>query len=207
MTPDPAIRSPALPTIVLVSASPRRKAILDRLGIPHRIAPAGILEDLKPGVPAEAASVGLAEAKLRAYLDSIEGEPTDWALAADTVIDLGGRVVGKPESREEARTLLLAFSGRVHRVVTGLALYNPRAKAVATGSASTEVRFARLTSEEIAWYLDTGEWRDAAGGYRIQEKGESLVEGIVGSPSNVMGLPIRAFCEILSREHYPFFAP
>ena len=203
-----ALSRPDVPEgIVLVSASPRRKAILGRLGIPFTVESVSISEELVQGVEAVEQAVALARAKLEAYLGR-HREPPDlksWAFAADTVIEMDGRVIGKPRTRSGASGLLRAYSGRSHTVITGLALFNPISGAIVSDSASTEVHFARLSAGEIEWYLDTGEWMDAAGGYRIQDRGEILVEAVHGSYSNVVGLPIRTFCGMLHSQQHPYF--
>jgi nucleoside triphosphate pyrophosphatase len=127
----------------------------------------------------------------------------EWALAADTVIACGRRIYGKATSRPEAIEMLASLAGRAHTVVTGIALYDPRSGTVLQIEESTNVRFARLSEDEINAYVDTEEWRGAAGAYRIQGRGELLVASVSGSYSNVVGLPIRALYVILKERGFP----
>jgi septum formation protein len=126
-------------------------------------------------------------------------------LAADTVVALGNRIIGKPADRAEAGRILRALSGRTHRVVTALALFNPHDRSVAVETAMTKVVFSALTEEEIQWYLCSDEWKGAAGGYRIQKKGSVLVKRIEGSCSNVVGLPIQTFYGMVQAQRYGLF--
>lgn len=184
-------------TLILASGSPRRSEILQRLGIPHRAVPQDIDETFTGDDPVEE-STRLARAKLESLLSGWAG-PHPLALAADTFIFFNNAFLGKPENRDEALRMLSALSGKSHDVITGLALHSPEF-GITSAAAVTRVFFGRLTPEEIDWYLDTGEWRGAAGAYRLQEKGAGLVDRIEGSCSNVMGLPIRTFYGML-RQH------
>ena len=188
-------------TIILASGSPRRIEILRNLGIPFSISPQNIDESFAGSDPVEE-SQRLARDKLRALLSGLKGTTT-WALAADTFIHFKGEFYGKPSDRGEAGRMLEAFSANEHSVVTGLAFCSP-SLGITTTATETRVTFAPLSPEEIEWYLDTGEWEDAAGAYRAQDRGAVLIEGIRGSFSNVMGLPIRAFYGMLRQHHYPF---
>lgn len=112
----------------------------------------------------------------------------DLVLGADTVVALDGRPRGKPGDRLQAAAGLRALGGREHEVWGGIALRE--GARVTTSSARTLVRFRALSTEEIDWYLDSGEWRDRAGGYAIQGRGAALVEAIEGDFFNVVGLPV-----------------
>lgn len=190
--------------IILASASPRRSEILSRLGIPFRAVPADIDEKIVHTDPHEAVK-DLSLKKARASGSSFKGKPFRWHLGADTMVLAGNMMIGKPGTSEEAEKYLRLFSGKKHEVITALTLLDTENNTVTTSSESTSVWFAPLSGMEISWYLTTGEWEGAAGGYRIQEKGECLVERIEGSFSNVMGLPIRLFFSILLAAGYPVY--
>lgn len=172
--------------LTLASRSPQRRAILEQLGIPHRVQ-APEVEELAYGEPHELV-VENALRKARA----VEG---DLVLGVDTTVALGARVLGKPADEAEATGHLRALSGRSHTVHSGLALVESgRERAAAT---ATEVSFRELSSADLRWYLGTGEWRERAGAYAIQGKGAALVTGIHGDYSNVVGLPIPLLLELV----------
>ncbi len=135
-----------------------------------------------------------------------------WIVGADTVIDLDNEILGKAEDARHARSMLQRLSGRTHVVITGMCLLVgfPTRRAEpdegppveALESVRTKVRFGELTRREIDGYIASDDWRDAAGAYRIQSLGSALVEGIVGSYTNVVGLPLRRFCGMLRRYGY-----
>jgi len=200
-------RSPLEP-LVLVSASPRRRELLEQIGIPFVVEPVEVDESPTPGLAPVAQTIAIAMRKIGAYLEGLataQQPSVRWALAADTLVNLDGRLIGKPATEEQAARVLADLSGRTHFVVTGLALYNPLTGGVINGSAVTEVAFARLSAGEIDWYVSTGEWKDVAGGYRIQGKGTLLIESFTGSYSNVMGLPTRAIYGMLQDQGHPYF--
>jgi septum formation protein len=158
-----------------------------------------------------AEAVRLAEKKLTSLLANLDPNLRDtWKLAADTFI-LGpaftgapgaGPFWGKPRDREEAGAMLRLLSGRTHRVITGLALADPQGR-IYTGAETTRVHFAPLPKPSLEAYLDTGEWEGAAGAYRIQGRGETLVQWIKGSYTNVMGLPLYRLYAMLKENGYP----
>lgn len=173
--------------LVLASASPRRVELLAQVGIvPHDILPADIDE-----TPAHREQPGplakrLALAKGRAVATGISDA---WVLSADTVVGLGRRILGKPESESDARKFLSMLSGRRHRVYGGVALFTPDGR-VSTRLVTTSVSFKRLETAEIDAYIATGEWQGKAGGYAIQGSAGAFVKGINGSYFNVVGLPL-----------------
>jgi septum formation protein len=171
---------------VLASASPRRAQLLARLGVSPEIRPAGIDESPRPDEPAADLVARLAGAKAAAAAGAGAGDEV--VLAADTVVVLGGRVLGKPADRADAAEMLGDLSGRTHEVVTGLAVQ--RGAVCAVDRVTTAVTFRRLTPAEIAWYLDTGEPDDKAGAYGLQGAGAVLVSAVAGSDTNVIGLPL-----------------
>lgn len=190
-------------TILLASGSPRRAEILKTLGLPFLAVPPDLDEDLA-GLSPQAMVLQLAEDKAAAMTARAGQKGIQWIMAADTLIDLDGLPAGKPGDRDEAGRMLKSLSGREHSVITGLCVIRLAPECVETEAVETRVRFGTLTENEIEWYLRTNEWVDAAGAYKIQGKGAVLVEGICGSYSNVVGLPIRPFYGILMRLNYPY---
>jgi septum formation protein len=142
---------------------------------------------------AEAVAIVNAERKLNAALANGDDGTTP-ILGVDTVVELDGRLYGKPESEEEARATLTALAGREHQVVSAMALW--RADRTMAAVATTAVRFRAQDDRLLDWYLASGEWRDRAGGYAIQGRGAALVESIRGDYFNVVGLPVAALLEL-----------
>ncbi|MCB2226326.1 MAG: septum formation inhibitor Maf [Desulfarculaceae bacterium] len=177
--------------LVLASASPRRQEMLARVGLAYRLAPAEIDEALLPGENAEQAASRLALAKARA----VQAEPHEAVLAADTLVVLGARIMGKPEDDAEARDMLERLSGAEHQVLTGFCLrYNGSEH---SGLGRTKVRFRELSPGEIAAYIASGEPRGKAGAYAVQGLGAALVKEVSGSYTNVVGLPLASVVELL----------
>jgi septum formation protein len=174
--------------IALASASPQRRAILDQLGIPFEVRPANVPE-LEEGDPA---TIALENARRKAA--AVEATHV---LGVDTVVALDGRIYGKPADEHEARVTLHALSGRTHEVWSGICL---------TGAGERVERTA-VTFREVGglmdWYVASGEWRDRAGGYAIQGRGAALVTRIEGDYSNVVGLPVAAFTDLLATLGFP----
>lgn len=189
-------------TILLASASPRRKEILTRLGLPFEVKPADIDERISVADPRGAAEE-LALKKVKASRKAAGLSGFRWHLAADTIVTAEGKMLGKPEDEKEAKGFLRMLSGKKHEVITALSFLDTGSGSIITLSDSSIVWFAPLGEKDIDWYIGTGEWEGAAGGYRIQEKGECLVEKIEGSFSNIVGLPIRLFFSILLAAGYP----
>jgi septum formation protein len=167
------------PELVLASRSPQRRLILEQLGIRFRVEVPEV-EELDRGEPREVV-VENARRKARA----VEGP---LVLACDTEVVLDGQVFGKAHDAEQAETYLRRLSGRTHEVWGGLVLRHDGEER--TAHACTRVQFRRLEQREIAWYLDTGEWRERAGAYAIQGRGSALVEAVDGDFWNVVGLPL-----------------
>jgi nucleoside triphosphate pyrophosphatase len=180
--------------LVLASASPRRRALLEQVGLCFEVRPVEDAEDTAPAndAPAEHARKS-AETKAVA---ASRADPGVLVLGADTVVALDGRVLGKPRDEAEAVTMLAALSGREHEVHTGVAMgYGGRV--LLADVVTTRVRFRRLSPEEIADYVRSGEPMDKAGAYGIQGRGALLVAGIEGCYSNVVGLPLSRTWELL----------
>ena len=178
-------------TLVLASASPRRRALLERAGYEFEVDPAGV-EEVEAGDPERAAREN-ARRKARAVAARRPGRTV---LGADTVVELDGRVLPKPAGPEQAAQWLRALSGRTHRVLGGICLVGPDG-GEREALERTEVRFRKLTEEEIAGYVGTREWEGKAGGYAIQGAGGELVAEVAGSRDNVVGLPVEALRELL----------
>ena len=176
---------PETPTIVLASASPRRRELLARLGIePARIAAADIDETPLKGELPRAYAERVAREKAEAAADA-----EAHVLAGDTVVAAGRRILPKAEDEATARKCLELLSGRRHRVFSAVAIRAPDGT-IRQKLSETSVRFKRLSAEEIAAYLASGEWHGKAGGYAIQGSAEGLIAWIQGSHSGVIGLPL-----------------
>ncbi len=182
-----------MPDLTLASASPRRKELLEAAGIRFRVLPSQVPEELRADLPLRPALEDLALRKAGEV--SSELDERTWVLAADTVVVLDGHVLGKPEGRSEARSMLLLLSGRAHRVITAVALLGPKCRRAF--SVETEVRFQRLSVAQIDWYTSLKEPYDKAGAYAIQGQGAFLVESIEGSYTNVVGLPMAETLRLL----------
>ena len=190
------------PVIILASKSPRRQEIFKRLELPCIIKPCNIDEttdhtDIKEAV------LELAERKLDHAVQENLNAAEKWIFAADTLVFSDQKMLGQPGTEDEAFDFIKKLSGKSHDVVTGIALYSREKDKKYIDMDRTSVIFPELSNEIIKWYISTGEWKGAAGGYRIQEKGGCLVESIEGSYSNVMGLPIRRFFCMMLSAGYP----
>lgn len=179
--------------LVLASGSPRRRQILESLGLAFDVRPPDVDETLGPGEEATAAVRRLAEEKAAA----VDAAPDELVLAADTIVVLDGELLGKPADPREAAAMLARLAGRSHLVITGIALRT--AAPVLSDAARTRVTFRALERREIEAYVATGEPLDKAGAYGIQGFGSALVERIDGDFYNVMGLPVPALLDLLRR--------
>ncbi len=176
------------PEVVLASASPRRREILALTGVSFGIDPAEVDERILPGEAPRAHVERLALAKAEAVAPRW---PRSVILGCDTVVVLdGGNILGKPQDGPDAARMLRLLSGKEHAVLSGVAVLRPATGARQVVTVETRVRFKPLTEGEIAWYVESGEPMDKAGAYAIQGRGGIFVEGIVGPPSNVVGLPL-----------------
>jgi septum formation protein len=174
-----------VPELVLASASPRRRELLSRLGIePLRIAPADIDETPRNGELPRVYAARMAREKAIAAAD--DGA---FVLAGDTVVAAGRRILPKADDETTARRCLELLSGRRHRVLSAISLRAPDGT-VRERLSETQVRFKRMSDDEITAYLAGGEWHGKAGGYAIQGSAEGLIAWIAGSHSGVVGLPL-----------------
>jgi septum formation protein len=181
--------------LVLASASPRRLDLLRQIGIePFRVAAADIDESPFPRELPAFYAIRLACEKAAAVAPQFPG---DFILAADTVVAVGRRILGKPANADEARAFLRLLSGRRHQVIGGVAVIDATGR-VHPRTVTSAVRFGRLSDADVDGYLATGEWRDKAGGYAIQGRAATFVAFISGSYSNIVGLPLHETAALLA---------
>jgi septum formation protein len=194
------------PKLVLASGSPRRVSLLNQSGIePDALQPANVDETPLRGELPRACANRLARAKAEAALDHVRADEElkgSYILAADTVVAVGRRILPNPELIDEAAQCLRLLSGRNHRVHTAVCLVTPN-EAFRQRLVETRVRFKRLSHDDIETYLACGEWRGKAGGYAAQGIAGSFIVKIVGSYSNVVGLPLYEAITLLAGEGYP----
>lgn len=192
--------------LVLASGSPRRIELLQQAGIePYRVFPADIDETPQKAEHPRSLAKRLSKEKAEKALASLSKE-AGWEgdahiLAADTVVAVGRRILPKADLLDEASNCLRLLSGRSHRVYTGLCLITPGGK-IRQKLVETRVRFKRLSREELESYLASGEWRGKAGGYAVQGLAGTFVVKLVGSYTNVVGLPLYETVSLLSGEGY-----
>lgn len=182
--------------VILASNSPRRKELLAGLGVEYEVR---TLPDVDESYPATLTGANIplyiAQEKANAYREMMQ--PGELMITADTIVWLDGKVLGKPEGREEAMQMLRDMSGRTHEVFTGVCITTPEWQR--SFAAATEVRFSELSEDEITYYVDRYQPMDKAGAYGVQEWiGFIGVENISGSYYNIMGLPVqRLYRELL----------
>ena len=194
------------PKLVLASGSPRRLSLVNQVGIePDALRPTDVDETPKRGELPRAYATRLAREKAEAALamvridDELKGS---YILAADTVVAVGRRILPKAELLDEAAQCLRLLSGRNHRVHTAISLVTPK-ETFRSRYVETRVRFKRLSDEDIEAYLASGEWRGKAGGYAAQGIAGGFLVKIVGSYSNIIGLPLYETMSLLSGEGFP----
>ncbi|HEX4952913.1 MAG TPA: Maf family protein [Thermoanaerobaculia bacterium] len=189
------------PSLVLASGSPRRRELLASLDLDFTVRPVHLDEtpraDEVPSTYVERLACEKAAARATA------GE---LVLAADTTVVLDGEILGKPEDEADARAMLGRLAGRLHVVLTGVALFAPDGDRLASTVERSSVRIAPLTPGEIAWYVATGEPMDKAGSYAIQGLGSLFVEEVEGNYTNVVGLPIPATWRLFRQLGYDLLA-
>jgi septum formation protein len=177
--------------LILASASPRRQELLESAGIQLEIMPSNADEKFEAGEGPEEHVIRLANAKA---MEVARKNPDRWILAADTVVVIDGKVLGKPGNPEEAKEMLQMLSGQEHRVITGYCIYHSSSRKKKERSVISQVRFKPLSAGEIQWYIDTEEPYDKAGAYAVQGKAAFMVKEVHGSYTNVVGLPL---CEVV----------
>ena len=182
--------------LILASSSPRRDELMRAVGVPFRVVPSKVEEVPAPGEPpgrfVRRAARDKGEEVAKRYPDS-------FILAADTIVVVSGRILGKPKDAKDGARMLKQLAGREHRVVTAVCLLRSRDGYRDEACETTRVRFRDLSRREIAGYLKTGETGDKAGAYAAQGAGNLLIDRIVGSYTNVVGLPMTRVVEMLLR--------
>lgn len=181
--------------LILASSSPRRKELLSQIGVRFTVNPVAICEDVNPGEAAEAYVARLALEKAQACFAQTAGELP--VLGSDTTVVFDHKIMGKPRSESEAIATLLSLSGKEHEVITGVAVVS--AEQTLSSVVKTKVKFKNLNEDICRRYWATGEPADKAGSYGIQGLGAVFVEGIQGSYSSVVGLPLAETAELLEQ--------
>jgi septum formation protein len=184
--------------LVLASSSPRRRELLERIGLRIEVRPPDIDESMRGGEDPIAYAARVAGEKAHA---ARRASADEWVLAADTVVDVDGEVLGKAADETEAQRMLRRLSGRTHRVTTAFVLVGPSSEH--RESVSTDVTMVEMTDAEIADYVASGEWRDKAGAYAVQGIAAALVAKVHGSVTNVIGLPLAEVAQVLARTGVP----
>jgi len=189
--------------LVLASASPQRRAILEQIGVAFDVRPTHVeeLEDGEPGFLAAENARRKAAAGRAALTDAERGHSV--VLACDTVVALDGCVYGKPADAAQARAFIADLAGATHEVLGALAVALPDGR-ILERTDRTRVTFAPLDPGQVAEYVATGEWEGRAGGYAIQQRGGALIEGIEGDYLNVVGLPVPALRALVQGLVRPF---
>ena len=182
--------------ILLASRSPRRADLLSSAGYTYDVMPGDVNETVHPGENPGNYVARMARAKAAVVA---KGYPDRFVLSADTVVVIDGAILGKPLDAEHAQVMLEQLSGRIHEVLTGVTVSH--GQSVITQVERTRVRFRKLTPNEIAAYVGSGEFQDKAGGYAIQGLASRFVDHIEGSYSNVVGLPIALVDYLLHKIH------
>lgn len=183
--------------LFLASSSPRRREMLETLGVPFTLAPVDCDETLSAELTTAEAVRDVAVRKALASLNTLEEDGDCWTLAADTVVKIDDEVMGKPRDRGDAARMLEKLSNRVHRVYTGVALASTERED--SFVAYTDVHFAPLTGAQIRWYVGTDEPLDKAGAYAVQGLASVFVKSLRGSYSNVVGLPLNETVTLLEK--------
>jgi septum formation protein len=185
--------------LILASASPRRRELLARLGIPFEVWPSGAEEPITPGVLGPALATGLARLKVMSVAARVRASGAEPAviLGADTLVLVDGRPFGKPASRDDARRMLRALRNRRHEVVTGVALVGTADGREAAEAVTSHVVMRAYGEPEIEAYVATGEPDDKAGAYAVQGVGGHLVARVEGCYTNVVGLPLGTTARLL----------
>jgi septum formation protein len=183
-------------TIILASASPRRKEILKKTGLKFRVDKSGCEEKMDTGLKPHDLAKFLSREKAR---EVARRHGNALVIAADTIVVLRGRIFGKPCDKEQAKEMLRVFSGKTHSVITGFTIIDTASKKELSRSIRSKVFFRRLGADEIEAYIRSGEPLDKAGAYGIQGLGAVLIKRIEGDFFNVMGLPLNALAESLKK--------
>jgi septum formation protein len=187
--------------IYLASASPRRRALLEQIGVRFQVLPANVCEAYRSGESSETYVTRVAEAKAETVWSELSADRVRPVLAADTAVVLGSRIFGKPRDESEAMAMLAELSGCVHRVLTAVALRDEHG--MSSALCSSEVAFRSSTEAERRAYCSSGEPMDKAGAYGAQGLGAVFIEHIKGSFSAIVGLPLAETAALLHRVNQP----
>lgn len=182
--------------LILASASPRRKMMLEQVGIRFSVCASQLNEQHQPNETPAALVMRLAIGKARSVA---KNNPDSWVIGADTVVCLDNEILGKPGDRDEALGMLMRLAGTTHQVYTGYCLYHCTAAVAQHGYCCSQVRFTLFDRAYAAAYVATGESMDKAGAYGIQGLGSSLVREISGSYTSIVGLPLDSVIALLTR--------
>ncbi len=192
-----------VPELILASASPRRRRLLGDAGVAFRVVPADIDESARPDEAPSALVVRLASEKARAVATRLGRAPRRLVLGSDTIVVIGEAVLGKPRDAEHAIALLAQILGRRHTVFTGVALLDAESDALASCCVASDVVMRSAADAEVRAYVATGEPLDKAGAYALQGEGRRFVERVIGSESNVIGLPLDETLALLRAAGFP----
>jgi len=187
--------------IILASQSPRRADLLTQVGVEFELEPSQVQERPHSDEAPPDYIIRIARAKVVAVARKRE---SGLVIGADTIVVLDGRLLGKPDTQEDARQMLRQLSGKWHAVMTGVALYDVATRREVADYDKTLVRFAQMTEKEIDWYIKSGESMDKAGSYGIQGLGGMFVEEIAGNYYNVVGLPLPLLYRLARQLGYLF---
>ncbi|CAM3083844.1 Maf family protein [Paenibacillus sediminis] len=186
--------------LILASTSPRRQELIASLQIPFTIVPSHVDEDTPSDWTPEQVVRGLALRKAQAVFDQLKGDrPEAVIVGSDTIVELDGRILGKPKDDNEAVSMLTSLQGRTHRVFTGVACIHGVTGDTLVEHRVTSVTMKPLSHSKIVSYVKSGEPRDKAGAYAIQGLGATIVESIEGCYFNVVGLPISLLTDMLEK--------
>jgi len=178
-------------TFILASASPRRRELLRSMGLKFKTIPAHVDEDYIEGESPRKHVERLSHTKAFAIAKKY---PNAWVLGADTIVVLDRLILGKPKNKTQAKEMLKKLSGREHKVFTGFAVTQVASKVSHSDVVQSTIKFKKISAAELEWYIACDEPYDKAGGYAVQGKGAYFIKSILGSYTNVIGLPL---CEVL----------
>jgi len=190
--------------IILASGSLQRQEYFKLLSLPYSIMPARIEEIYEDSETPQKVAENMATRKINKIIDLLKGKTPPWICSADTIISVDGKIFGKPKDRDDAHRMLSKIHGRTHEVITSVTLFNGKEKTLDYRTVTSTVSFARLTEDEIEYYLNTGEWQGVAGGYKVQGLAACYITSIKGSYSAIVGLPLREFYVMLRENGYPY---
>jgi septum formation protein len=196
---EPAVGRACAPhPLVLASASPRRRDLLARTGLPFEVVPADVVEEARAGEAPRALVERLAAEKAASVRDRLPARPRRVVLGSDTIVTLDGEILGKPRDAEDAVAMLRRLAGRTHTVWTGVAVAETGAGAPRVRSVESRVTLRAAGEAELRAYVASGEPLDKAGAYALQGEGRRLVSRVEGSESNVIGLPLEETLALLA---------